>query len=34
MTQDTAVAAEAHDALWAVLWNRRYDDVAEPVGAV
>jgi hypothetical protein len=24
-------AAEAHDALWAVLWNRRYDDVEEPV---
>jgi hypothetical protein len=31
MTQDQAVAAETHDALWAVLWNRRYDDVAEPL---
>jgi hypothetical protein len=31
MTQDHAAAAEAHDALWAVLWNRRYDDVDEPV---
>ncbi len=31
MTQDHAVAAEAHDALWAVLWNRRYDDVDEPL---
>jgi hypothetical protein len=31
MTQDTAVAAELHDALWAVLWNRRYDDVDEPI---
>ena len=28
---DRAAAAEAHDALWAVLWNRRYDDVDEPV---
>jgi hypothetical protein len=31
MTSDRAVAAEAHDALWAVLWNRRYDDVDEPL---
>jgi hypothetical protein len=31
MTGDHAVAAEAHDALWAVLWSRRYDDVDEPV---
>jgi hypothetical protein len=31
MTQDRALAAEAHDALWAVLWSRRYDDVDEPV---
>lgn len=31
MTRDHAVAAEAHDALWAVLWSRRYDDVDEPV---
>ncbi len=30
---DRAAAAEAHDALWAVLWNRRYDDVDEPVWA-
>lgn len=28
---DPAAAASAHDALWAVLWNRRYDDVAEPL---
>lgn len=28
---DRAVAAEAHDALWAVLWNRRYDEVDEPL---
>lgn len=31
MTQDRALATEAHDALWAVLWSRRYDDVDEPV---
>jgi hypothetical protein len=31
MTQDRALAAEAHDALWAVLWSRRYEDVDEPV---
>jgi hypothetical protein len=31
MTPDQRVAAEAHDALWAVLWSRRYDDVDEPV---
>jgi hypothetical protein len=31
MTQDRTLAAEAHDALWAVLWSRRYDDVDEPV---
>ena len=31
MTQDNAVAAQAHDALWAVLWHRRYDDVDEPL---
>ena len=30
MTQDQR-RAETHDALWAVLWNRRYDDVDEPV---
>jgi hypothetical protein len=30
-TQDQSVAGETHDALWAVLWNRRYDDVAEPL---
>jgi hypothetical protein len=30
-TQDHTVAAKLHDALWAVLWNRRYDDVDEPV---
>ena len=28
---DRAAAAEAHDALWAVLWNRRYDDVDAPI---
>ena len=31
MTQDHAVASQAHDALWIVLWSRRYDDVDEPV---
>lgn len=30
-TQNHAVASAAHDALWAVLWNRRYPDVDEPV---
>ncbi|HZO93353.1 MAG TPA: hypothetical protein VFB22_06250 [Candidatus Baltobacteraceae bacterium] len=28
---DPVTAASAHDALWAVLWSRRYDDVAEPL---
>jgi hypothetical protein len=31
MTKDHAVASQAHDALWIVLWSRRYDDVDEPV---
>ena len=31
MTQDHAIASQAHDALWSVLWSRRYDDVDEPV---
>jgi len=31
MLDDPARVAEFHDALWAVLWNRRYDDVDEPV---
>lgn len=31
VTQDPRASAEAHDALWAALWNRRYDDVDEPV---
>ena len=30
-TQDHTITAQLHDALWAVLWNRRYDDVDEPV---
>jgi hypothetical protein len=30
-TQDHTITAHLHDALWAVLWNRRYDDVDEPV---
>ena len=30
-TQDHAQASRAHDALWAVLWSRGYDDVDEPV---
>ncbi len=30
-TQDHTITARLHDALWAVLWNRRYDDVDEPV---
>jgi hypothetical protein len=31
ITPDHAVASQAHDALWIVLWSRRYDDVDEPV---
>ncbi|HEX3464580.1 MAG TPA: hypothetical protein VHS78_11080 [Candidatus Elarobacter sp.] len=31
VTRNPAVATAAHDALWAVLWNRRYPDVDEPV---
>ncbi|MEA2688639.1 MAG: hypothetical protein QOD51_1246 [Candidatus Eremiobacteraeota bacterium] len=31
MVRDHAVAPGVHDALWAVLWNRRYDDLDEPV---
>jgi len=31
MIRDHAVTPEVHDALWAVLWNRRYEDVDEPV---
>ena len=31
MTPDHAVAAELHDKVWAVLWNRHHDDVDEPV---
>ena len=31
MAPDHAVAAELHDALWAVLWNRHHDDVDEPL---
>jgi hypothetical protein len=31
MTPDAALASEIHDALWAVLWNRRYDDVDVPL---
>lgn len=33
VAQDHAVAAQAHDPLWAVLWNRRFDDVDEPIWA-
>ena len=31
VTQEPRASNEAHDALWAALWNRRYDDVDEPV---
>ena len=31
MAPDHSVAAHLHDALWAVLWNRRHDDVDEPL---
>ena len=31
LTQDHAAANAVHDALWAALWNRRYEDVDEPV---
>jgi hypothetical protein len=30
-TRDPGAAARAHDALWATLWNRRYEDVDEPL---
>ena len=30
-TRDPSVSAKAHDALWAALWNRRYEDVDEAV---
>lgn len=33
LTADPSLAAPAHDALWAALWNRRYDDVDEAVWA-
>ena len=31
VTNDHAARAEAHDAVWAALWNRRYEDVDEPL---
>lgn len=31
VVQEHAVTATLHDELWAVLWNRRYEDVDEPV---
>lgn len=31
VARDHAAASAAHDALWAALWNRRYDDVDDPV---
>lgn len=31
VTRDPSVSAKAHDALWAALWNRRYEDVDEAV---
>ena len=34
VVQEHAVTAALHDELWAVLWNRRYDDVDEPVWSV
>lgn len=32
-THDHAAAGAVHDALWAALWNRRHEDIAEPVWA-
>ena len=34
VVQEHAVPATLHDELWAVLWNRRYEDVDEPVWGV
>ena len=34
VVQEHAVTATLHDELWAVLWNRRYEDVDEPVWSV
>jgi hypothetical protein len=34
VVQEHAVTAALHDELWAVLWNRRYEDVDEPVWGV
>jgi hypothetical protein len=34
VVQEHAVGATLHDELWAVLWNRRYEDVDEPVWGV
>jgi hypothetical protein len=31
LTRDQAAAAAAHDALWATLWNRGYEDIDEPL---
>ncbi len=33
LTQDHNAASEAHDALWAALWNRRFDDIDQPIWA-
>lgn len=34
VVQEHAVTATLHDELWAVLWNRGYEDVDEPVWGV
>jgi hypothetical protein len=31
LTRDQSAAAAAHDALWATLWNRGYEDIDEPL---
>jgi hypothetical protein len=33
VTRDPNAATEAHDALWATLWNRRYEEIDEPLWA-
>lgn len=34
LVQEFAVSPTLHDELWAALWNRRYDDVDEPMWSV
>lgn len=34
LTCDPRISAQAHDALWAALWHRRYDDVDEAISTI